>query len=450
MPKTKKIVINKEANDILEKHFGGEISLIKGSKLTKLYDEGLLSNQMMKFLKVVKQTHNKSEKGEIELKITYELDEPKKDKEPTKIIIDDALHTIIQEHFDSKIESIKGSTLQTLLKKDEITKDQMKLLISLKKISKKDNFKDLIEYDLKEEKEEKEVKEEKEDKDDKDDAEKAIKKLLPQTPMEFIKNKDKNKERFNEFEEQYFLSLTPTDEELRLFKLIQEAKDLDGNPLDKEQKVSSNLMTADEWNEILRKDSDENLEKEDVVKPIDIPELEPEPGPVIIDPDEIKESKYVIQHRKAFVNYINQGFYKQILKETSEQTGDKQLNVYQVLVKEYLSIESPYRGLLVYHGLGTGKTATAVSMAEKISSDMKLTTLLPASLENNFIDEIKKWGKDELDLYGSHWTFVPFSEIEDTAKIRKDLLKQYGITSDNIREIIYHTIRIVKKRISLQ
>ena len=108
MPKTKKIVINKEANDILEKHFGGEISLIKGSKLTKLYDEGLLSNQMMKFLKVVKQTHNKSEKGEIELKITYELDEPKKDKEskvdkqpkedkePTKIIIDDALHTIIQ------------------------------------------------------------------------------------------------------------------------------------------------------------------------------------------------------------------------------------------------------------------------------------------------------------------------------------------------------------------
>ena len=142
MPKTKKIVINKEANDILEKHFGGEISLIKGSKLTKLYDEGLLSNQMMKFLKVVKQTHNKSEKGEIELKITYELDEPKKDKAPTKIIIEDALHTIIQEHFDSKIESIKGSTLQTLLKKDEITKDQMKLLISLKKISKKDNFKD--------------------------------------------------------------------------------------------------------------------------------------------------------------------------------------------------------------------------------------------------------------------------------------------------------------------
>ena len=42
--------------------------------------------------------------------------------------------------------------------------------------------------------------------------------------MEFIKNKNKNKEIFNEFEEQYFLSLKPTDEELRLFKLIKEGK----------------------------------------------------------------------------------------------------------------------------------------------------------------------------------------------------------------------------------
>ena len=41
MPPKKKVVINKETNDILEKHFGGEISLIKISKLTKLFDEGI-------------------------------------------------------------------------------------------------------------------------------------------------------------------------------------------------------------------------------------------------------------------------------------------------------------------------------------------------------------------------------------------------------------------------
>ena len=83
-----------------------------------------------------------------------------------------------------------------------------------------------------------------------------------------------------------------------------------------------------------------------------------------------------------------------------KQTSESDLNVYQVLVREYLSIETPYRGLLVYHGLGTGKTATAVSMAEKASSDMKITTLLPASLESNFIGEVKRWGKNELDIEG--------------------------------------------------
>ena len=331
----KEIIINKETNDIIEKHFGGEISLIKGTKLTKLFDEGLITNQMLKFLKAAKRYHNKSENGDIELKITYELEEP------SKIIIDDALNDILKEHFESKFENIKGSTLQELLKDNKINKTQQNIFIKLKKASKKDNFEELIEYDLKEVEEEPKVEEEE-----------------------------------GEVEE-------------------------------------------------VEEDAD-----------------------VIASPDEIKESKYIIPHRKAFVNFVNQGFYKQVLKETQNQTDDLKLNVYQNLVKEYLSIESPYRGLLVYHGLGTGKTATAVSMAESVSKDMRITTLLPASLENNFIGEVKLWGKDELDLKGSHWKFIPLSDIEDTAKIRKDLLKQYGVTTDIIREIINHTIREVKKKIS--
>ena len=73
------------------------------------------------------------------------------------------------------------------------------------------------------------------------------------------------------------------------------------------------------------------------------------------------------------MKFINDGFYKRVLKETK----DSELNVYQILVREYLSIETPYRGLLVYHGLGTGKTATAVTMAESLSDDMKIRTSYP-------------------------------------------------------------------------
>ena len=52
----------------------------------------------------------------------------------------------------------------------------------------------------------------------------------------------------------------------------------------------------------------------------------------------------------------------------------------------------------MYHGLGTGKTATAVSTAEGLSENMDIFTLLPASLETNFISEVKRWGEDLFDL----------------------------------------------------
>ena len=40
---------------------------------------------------------------------------------------------------------------------------------------------------------------------------------------------------------------------------------------------------------------------------------------------------------------------------------------YQKFVKGYLSLETPFRGLLVYHGLGTGKTATSIITTEGLS-----------------------------------------------------------------------------------
>ena len=36
--KVKEIIITQEIKDILDEHFGGQIALIKGSKLTKLFD----------------------------------------------------------------------------------------------------------------------------------------------------------------------------------------------------------------------------------------------------------------------------------------------------------------------------------------------------------------------------------------------------------------------------
>ena len=52
------------------------------------------------------------------------------------------------------------------------------------------------------------------------------------------------------------------------------------------------------------------------------------------------------------------------------------------------------RDIIAQAQSGTGKTATAVTTAEGLSVNMDITTLLPASLESNFIEEVKKYGNE--------------------------------------------------------
>jgi hypothetical protein len=44
---------------------------------------------------------------------------------------------------------------------------------------------------------------------------------------------------------------------------------------------------------------------------------------------------------------------------------------HQLFVKKILSLQTPYNGLLLYHGLGSGKTCSAIGIAEEMRSYMK-------------------------------------------------------------------------------
>ena len=52
-----------------------------------------------------------------------------------------------------------------------------------------------------------------------------------------------------------------------------------------------------------------------------------------------------------------------------------ELSPHQVFVKTFLSSDTPYKGLLLYHGLGTGKTCSAIGVAEEMRLYMKRTGL---------------------------------------------------------------------------
>ena len=43
-----------------------------------------------------------------------------------------------------------------------------------------------------------------------------------------------------------------------------------------------------------------------------------------------------------------------------------ELNPHQEFVKRFISYNTPYNGLLLYHGLGSGKTCSAIAAAEAL------------------------------------------------------------------------------------
>ena len=148
---------------------------------------------------------------------------------------------------------------------------------------------------------------------------------------------------------------------------------------------------------------------------------------------DIKEDqRFISINRKAFAKWINNVYYKII--DNKRQSENSDLEIYQYFVKEYLSINTPYRGLLVYHGLGTGKSASAVSVAEGLRSNKKIYTLLPASLESNFINEIKKWGEPVFKADSTKWILVTRTQI-----LGNSIIKDYIEDNMNINSIEFIT-----------
>jgi hypothetical protein len=101
---------------------------------------------------------------------------------------------------------------------------------------------------------------------------------------------------------------------------------------------------------------------------------------------------YVPETRRGFSEFIKETYDEFMLKTGDDRTptpaGEKY--PYQKFIREYMRQASPYRGILVYHGLGSGKTCTSIATAEALygKADKKIIVLTPISLQENFINEL--------------------------------------------------------------
>lgn len=127
-----------------------------------------------------------------------------------------------------------------------------------------------------------------------------------------------------------------------------------------------------------------------------------------------KASSYYMNNRKLSIEKINKILlpYKDSLKEIKilkdddeDDNIDFKLMTHQKVVKDYLNVYSPYRGLLLLHGLGSGKTCTSIAIAEGMKTDRQIILMTPASLKKNFFAELKKCA-DPLFKKFQYWEFI--------------------------------------------
>jgi superfamily II DNA or RNA helicase len=122
---------------------------------------------------------------------------------------------------------------------------------------------------------------------------------------------------------------------------------------------------------------------------------------------------WVLPNRLDFPEWIYENFHPRKYKSTSGNASERARGVkqspHQKLIKDLLNSKSPYRGLLLFHGLGVGKTRASILTAEDfIKSRKKVVVMLPASLQKNFRNELlnssdvgqyrwKKWYHVKID-----------------------------------------------------
>ena len=133
--------------------------------------------------------------------------------------------------------------------------------------------------------------------------------------------------------------------------------------------------------------------------------------PTLDDP----EFNIKIASKKEFADTKYDGTIQNSLEAIKKHSdkmcnADFELSPHQLFVRNFLSFQTPYNSLLLYHGLGTGKTCSAITICEEMrdylvqvgmSTSQKIIIVASPNVQQNF--KLQLFDKNKLKLIDGIW-----------------------------------------------
>ena len=164
----------------------------------------------------------------------------------------------------------------------------------------------------------------------------------------------------------------------------------------------------------------------------------------------IEKSNYYLNEQYGFYDSINE-ILKPLLdydkgEDSCNKTKEFNMLQHQKIVQNYLNIYTPYRGLLLFHGLGSGKTCSSISILEGLKQQKEIYIMTPASLQKNYKTQMKFCG-DIIFRNNNHWVFVKTDDLNSIYKLLDEYLILHHKKSEKIRDYMkkYKGVWLIKK-----
>lgn len=155
-------------------------------------------------------------------------------------------------------------------------------------------------------------------------------------------------------------------------------------------------------------------------------------------------SSWVLDNKREFVDFMKTQFKNDVTEEerkpqyiwdaAKNELKKGEIYSHQKFISSFIQENSPYRGVLLYYGLGSGKTLGSINIAEGF--DREVVILLPASLEPNYLNDLYNKG-NTMYHKENHWCFYYCNDRHNEEE--KGKLKEIGfpVENDNLMKKLF-------------